>query len=232
MTQSRLRDEDICTGEDSCSICLEPCEKRKTSKNVGCKNQHFVHFDCFVRMACACRNQTEGGLRLICPLCRARFECENCGAALHRFVCINCIVMKTFRYPTLNISYDLGALLVDYPYEDNQPRPAPRRIQWRREELIVSQHIVWSLFSVLALSWISTIWPLATSKGGCLWREIGTSNTIVNWLIASDRIVSEILGKFSDRNDYFINIIAGTFKCVHWSVRMLWFAVLLMTPFS
>jgi hypothetical protein len=148
---------------------------------------------------------------------------------LHRLVCMNCIVLKTLRYPTLNIAYDLGDLLIHYPNQTNQARPAAR---WKREELIVSQHIVWSLFSVLALSWISALWPLTTSTGGCLWREIGTFNTVVNWLVASDRIIVEILQKFSHRNDYVIKVIVGTFKCMHWSVRILWFAVLLIAPSS
>ena len=219
MAQSKLRDG----GEDCCSICLEPCEKRKKSSNVGCENWHFVHLECFVRMACAFRGQTEeGGLRLRCPVCRGLFKCAKCGAALHRFVCLNCIVTKTLKYPSPNIAYDLGALLANYPDVD-QPRP-----RWRREELIVSQHIIWSLFSVLCLSWISVLWPLTTKKGECLWREIGTFNTVINWLIASDRIVVEILGKFSARNDQFMNVVVGTFKCMHWLVRILWFTVVSM----
>jgi hypothetical protein len=228
MAQSKLGEVVSCTAEeDNCCICLEPCKKRQSKRNVGCENQHFVHFQCFARMACA--STEAGGLKLKCPLCRGAFQCANCGVMLRRFICLNCVVIKTLNYPTPNISYDLRALFAN-------PNPNPARpvvARFGREELIVSQHLTWALFSVLVLSWISKLFPMTMKDGRCVWRQVATYNTIVNWLVASDRIVVEILGKFSeDRNDYFFQILVGSFKCVHWCVRILWFAVMLMALFS
>lgn len=228
MAQSSLR-----KGEDNCSICLETCGQHTMSNNVGCSNHHFVHFDCFVQMACAYRHQTGGGFRLMCPLCRGRFLCGQCGTPMRRLMCINCIVLKTLRHPTPNIAYDLGALLVYYPDHDDLPALAPPTMtRWRREELIVTQHIVWALLSVLFLSWISALWPITNRKGECVWREVGAFNTVCNWLVASDRIIVEILRKFSCRNDYFMNIVVRSFKCTHWLVRILWFTVLVMATLN